>query len=269
MTNKTEIDINLDEARSAEPEVVLSAAEEAALKTMIENHVFYGHTKSKTNPKMRANILSTKSGVEIIDLMRTMKQLEVAYTFIKEKVKSGGSVLFVGTTPATKITTKETAIRLGMPYVVERWLGGTLTNFKTISTRVNHFKKLLEDRAAGRLQKYTKKERLDIDVELAKMDKFFSGVVSMDRLPAAVVITDLGAGNIVADEARITKVPSVAFVNTNCDPDKVNFAIASNDRNSKSVVFLLAQIEKAVKDGVAARAAVAAAAAPARVEQKH
>jgi len=258
MTNPVETDISLDEAKSAEPEVVLTPAEEAMLKTMIEHNVFYGHSKSRTNPKMRPFVLSAKSGVQIVDLMKTMSQLDKAVAMVKDKVRLGGSVLFVGTTPATKFIVKETAQRLQMPYVTTRWLGGTLTNFKTILTRINHFKKLEEDKVAGRLQKYTKKERVMIDVELSKLDRFFRGIVGLDKLPSAVVITELGDGEIAAREAKLTKIPAVAFVNTNRDPDLVKYPIASNDRNSKSVAFLLSHIEKAVVEGRVAKEADAA-----------
>lgn len=251
MTNKT--DINLEE-QNTEAEVALTSAEEEKIKSMVENHVFYGHLKNRTNPKMKASILSTKSGVEIIDLKKTSEQLDKAATFIKNKVKNGGNVLFVGTTPTSKFTVKETAIRTGMPYVVERWLGGTLTNFKTIRDRVNHFKKLKQDKEAGNLQKYTKKERLDIDEELIKLERFFGGIVDMDKLPSVIFIADINADDIVAREARKTGTPSVAFVNTNSDPEKVDYPIPANNRNSESVALLLSTIEKAVEEGKTARA---------------
>lgn len=257
ITKTTETDINLEEARADESEAALTPVEEETMKNMIDSHVFYGHLKSKTNPKMKPNIVSTKSGVEIIDLVKTMKQLDEAAEFIKSKVKAGGNVLFVGTTPASKAVVKETAERLEMPYVVERWLGGTFTNFKTISDRINHFKKLTEDKEAGRLQKYTKKERLDIDTELAKLDKFFGGIVEMDKLPAVVFISDLGAEETPAKEAKITGIPSVALVNTNCDPEKVTHPISANNRNTQSITLILSRLEKAISEGKSARKAEA------------
>lgn len=259
MKNITETDINLEESKPSEPEVVLTAAEEAMMKSMIDSNVFYGHMKSRTNPKMRPNIISTKNGVEVIDLMQTMKQLEKAAAVLKEKVKAGGLVLFVGTTPAAKTVVKEIADRLQMPYVNERWLGGTLTNFKTILTRINYFRKLEDDRATGKLQKYTKKERAMMDVELSKLERLFRGVVSLDRLPAAVVIADLGYNDIAAQEAALMRIPAVSLVNTSSDPDLVKYPIVANDRNSKSVSFILYALEKAVTEGKAARAQAEAA----------
>lgn len=247
---------NLEEAKTAEPEVVLTPKEEAEMKAMIDANIFYGHVKSRTNPKMRGSIAATRSGVEVIDLMKTMKSLESVSKLIKEKVKNGGSILFVGTTPAAKFAVKETAVKLSMPYVVERWLGGTLTNFKTIGSRVSHFKKLEDDKLSGRLVKYTKKERVGIDRELSRFEKLLRGISNMDKMPAAVFIADLGTNEIAAHEAKRMRIPSIGLVNTTSDPDLVNYPIPANDRNSKSIVYILAQIEKAVEEGRAmARAA--------------
>jgi len=253
MQNAAELDVNLDESKTSEPEVVLTAAEEATMKSMIENNVFYGHLKSRTNPKMKPSIISTKNGVEVIDLTKTMKAIEKASAVLKEKAKMGGLILFVGTTPASKFVTKEVADRLQMPYVNERWLGGTLTNFKTILTRINYFRKLEDDRATGKLQKYTKKERAMIDVELLKLERLFRGVVGLDRLPAAVVITDLGYSDIAAQEAALMRIPAISLVNTSSDPELVKYPIPANDRNSKSVAFILYALEKAIAEGKAAK----------------
>jgi len=248
MTKTTEIDISLDEVR-AEPEVALTQAEESRMKEMLDSNVFYGHVKSRTNPKMRSYIASTKSGVEVIDLLKTSGAVDRAAEAIKEKVRRGGTVLFVGTSSAAKFATKDVASRLMMPYVTQRWLGGTLTNFKTINTRVNHFKKLEEDKATGKLIKYTKKERLNIDIELLKFDRFMRGIEKMDKLPSIVVVADLGENEIVAREARRMKIPVVGFVNTTGNPDLVDYSIPANDRNPKSVALILAYLEKAVTDG--------------------
>ncbi len=247
MTKATEVDITLEE--KAEPEAALTPAEESRMKEMLDNNVFYGHIKSRTNPKMRPHITSTKSGVEVIDLLKTMSAVDRAAEAIKEKVRRGGTVLFVGTSAAAKMAVKDVAIRLGMPYVTQRWLGGTLTNFKTINTRVNHFKKLEEDKATGKLIKYTKKERLNIDVELAKFDRFMRGIEKMDKLPSIVIVADLGENEIVAREARRMKIPSVGFVNTTGNPDAVDYPIPANDRNPKSISLILSYLEKAVVDG--------------------
>lgn len=247
MSNTAEIDLSLEE--KAEPEVVLTPVEESRMKEMLDNNVFYGHIKSRTNPKMRPYIASTKSNVEIIDLIKTMSGVLKAAEIVKEKVRRGGTVLFVGTSSAAKFAVKDVASRLLMPYVTQRWLGGTLTNFKTINTRVNHFRKMEEDKATGKLIKFTKKERLNMDVELAKFDRFMRGIEKMDKLPSIVVVTDLGENGIVAREARRMKIPVIGFVNTTSDPDHVDYPIAANDRNPKSVALILSYLEKAVAEG--------------------
>lgn len=253
MTKTAEaIDTNLDDAKVEAPEIKLTSEEESRMKAMIEANIFYGHVKSKTNPKMRANIVSTKSGVEVIDLLKVMKALDAATKLIKEKVAKGGTVLFVGTTPAAKFAVKETAVKLGMPYVTERWLGGTLTNFKTISSRVGYFKKLEDDKNTGRLGKYTKKERVGIDRELARFEKLLRGIEKLDRMPGVVFVADMGTNEIASTEAKRMKIPSVGLVNTNTDPDLLDYPIPANDRNSKSVSFILSAIEEAVLEGKAA-----------------
>lgn len=241
---------------ASEPEVKLTSEEETRMRAMIEANVFYGHVKSKTNPKMRVNIASTKSGVEVIDLLKVMKALDAATKLIKDKVSKGGTVLFVGTTPAAKFAVKATAVKLGMPYVTERWLGGTLTNFKTISSRVGYFKKLEEDKNTGKLlSKYTKKERLDIDRELARFEKLLRGIETLDRMPAVVFVADMGTNQIASEEAKRMKIPSVGLVNTNTDPDLLDFPIPANDRNSKSVSYVISAIENAIMEGKAAQKA--------------
>lgn len=255
MIKTTEVLETVDESQKAdapEQEVTLTSAEEAEMKAMIENHVFYGHAKSKTNPKNRKNIAATRSGIEVIDLLKTMKSLENVSKLIKDKVSKGGTILFVGTTPAAKFAIKETAVRLGMPYIIERWLGGTLTNFKTISSRVAHFKKLEDDKKTGRWEKYTKKERVGIDRELNRFEKLLRGISNMDRNPSLVFVADLGTNEIAAHEAKRMKIPSIAIVNTTSDPDLVDYAIPANDRNSKSISYILSKIETAVSEGRAA-----------------
>lgn len=247
MTKATEIDINLEEASA--PEVALTSAEESRMKEMLDNNVFYGHVKSRTNPKMRPYITSAKSGVEVIDLVKTMSEVIRAGEAIKEKIRRGGTVLFVGTSSAAKFATKDVATRLEMPSVTQRWLGGTLTNFKTINARVNYFRKMEEDKATGKLIKFTKKERLNMDVELAKFDRFMRGIEKMDKLPGMVVIADLKENEIVAREARRMKIPAIGFVNTTSDPDMVDYPVPANDRNPKSVALILSYLEKAVLDG--------------------
>ncbi|MCL5006821.1 MAG: 30S ribosomal protein S2 [Patescibacteria group bacterium] len=227
----------------------LNAAEEARVKALMEIGAFYGLSKSRTNPKMRANILTTKSGVEVIDLEKTIGALDKAAEAIKSKVKSGGTVLFVGTTPSAKETVRTLGERLRMPYVSERWLGGTLTNFKVISQRIAQLKKIKEDQESGNLGKYTKKERLQILKELEKMDKFFHGLFDMERMPAVMVIVDLRQNILAAREARKAGVVSVATVNTDVDPELADYPIPVNDKTVKTIGYVMDVIGQAIEEG--------------------
>ncbi len=233
-----------EEVETPETDVALSVDEEARLKEMMAAGVFYGYTKARTEPKMKDFIVSTRAGVEIIDLVKTMQTLERAASAVKEIIKSGGTVLFVGTTPAVKNIVLATAKRLSMPYVVERWLGGTLTNFKTIAERIKYFKKLKNDKTSGNLEKYTKKEQLLFDQEMKKLDKLFSGIEGLEKLPGLLFILDLKAHETAAKEARRMKIPVVALLNTDADPELADYPIPANTRNSKSVELLMSYIEK-------------------------
>lgn len=215
----------------------------------MEIGAFYGLSKSRTNPKMRPYILTAKSGVEVIDLERTMEKMDKALEVLKNKAKSGGLILFVGTTPSAKNAVIKLAEELRMPYVTERWLGGTLTNFKMISQRVSHMKKIKEDKEAGNLEKYTKKERLEIIKELEKMDKFFHGLFYMEKMPAAVVVLDVRNNTLAAREADKMGVVSVGTVNTNANPDLVDYPIPINDKAISVMEHLTEEIGKAIKEG--------------------
>ncbi len=252
------LDINSTEETVVQ-EVVLTPSDEARLKSMMENGLFYGLSKARTNPKMKPYIASAKAGVQIIDLLKTMEILDKSLKFIKDKIKAGGLVLFVGVTPASKSIVKSTAEKLGMPYVAERWLGGTLTNFKTISERINHMKKLRSDKESGALEKYTKKERLEFDRELERLLKLFGGIELLERLPAAVVIFDLKNSEIAANEAKRMNIPAIAFLNTNANPDLVAYPVPVNDKNIKSIEFLMSAIEVSVLEAKKEKAAIEAA----------
>jgi small subunit ribosomal protein S2 len=252
----------LDKNSIEEPvaeEVVLTPSDEVRLKSMMENGLFYGLTKARTNPKMKPFIASAKAGVQIIDLLKTMEMLDKSVKFIKDKIKAGGLVLFVGVTPASKGIVKSTAEKLGMPYITERWLGGTLTNFKTISERINYMKRLKADKESGALEKYTKKERLELDRELVRLIKFFGGIELLEKLPSAVVIFDLKNSEIAANEARRMNIPAVAFLNTNANPDLADYPVPMNDKNIKSIEFIMSVIETAVVEAKKEKLAIEAA----------
>ena len=225
------------------------------LEEMSKTGLFLGHQKSKTHPRMRPFIFTTRNGLEIIDLSQTLQALEQALDFIKSKVAAGGSVLLVGTTPASKAVTEEFAKKLNFPYVTERWLGGTLTNFKTLAKRIAYFKKLRSDRQAGKFDKYTKKERLDFDREIAKLTLKFSGTENMEILPQVMFVVDANAHIAAIREAKRTNIPVVGVVNTDVDPAAVDYPIPANDRSRTGLEWIFAKLESAINE---ARAGVTA-----------
>ncbi len=245
-SNNEEITSVIEDLETPQAAVSLTAEEDTRLRELISSGVFYGYTKSRTQPKMRPYIVSTRAGIEIIDLLKTMSALDTALKVMKETIASGNSILLVGTTPSVKKIVKTTAEKLLWLSVTERWLGGLLTNFKTMTSRISHFKKLNEDKASGELNKYTKKERILIDKELEKLERFLGGVRNMDKLPGLVVIVDLKAHELAAREARIMKIPTVAFLNTNADPDLVDYPIPASTRSAKSTEFLMNYIENEI-----------------------
>ena len=226
----------------------LTVHESSLVRAMMEVGMFYGLNRSKTNPKNRPSIAFTKSGVEIIDVVKAIRALDEAAQEIKNEIISGGSIILVGSTPAVKSAVKGMGVKLGLPYVTERWLGGTLTNFKTISDRLQYFKKLKSDKASGGFAKYTKKEIISLDRELEKLDRFFSGIETMEKLPGLIVIFNLKNHEIAAREARKINIKSIGFLNTNADPDLVDYPIIVNDKNTKSVEFIVSYLENIIEE---------------------
>lgn len=218
------------------------------VEEMMKAGLFLGHKKSKTHPRMKPYIAATRNGMEIIDLSQTLQALEKAMKFAKSKIISKGIVLLVGTTPASKAVVEGLAKKLNLPYVVERWLGGTLTNFKTLSKRVGYFKKLRADREAGKFEKYTKKERLDIDREIAKLTMKFSGIENMENLPDILFVAGVSDHLTAVREAKRMNIPVIAMINTDVDPAVVNYPIPANDRSKSSIEWVLAKLEEAIND---------------------
>ena len=189
---------------------------------MIEAGVFYGHKKSKTNPKMRQFVFGNRGGVDIINLQKTAEMLASALEFIKEKVKNNGLILFVGTEPAAEVPILAVAKEFEMPYVTVRWIGGTITNFKIISKRVEHLKKMRSDLATGALDKYTKKERLEMDKEVHRLEQLMGGLENLLREPDVVVIVNPVLHSAAVREAKRRKIPIVALANMDADPDDID-----------------------------------------------
>jgi len=226
-----------------------SEEEIAGLEELIQSGVLYGRKKSKTNPRMTSFIQMTRNGIEIFDAAKVIKVIEIASEFIKGIAQKNGKLLLVGTQPAAKELIKAMAEKFSWPYVTERWLGGTLTNFKTLSQRVNYFIKLKADRAANRLAKYTKKERLQFDREIARMEKLFGGLERLDKLPDALLIVNTVVHDTALREARRLKIPVIGLINSDGDPSLITYPIPANANARSSIKWILEKLEKAAEEG--------------------
>ena len=200
------------------------------MRQLLDSGVHFGHQTRRWNPKMKRFIMAERNGIYIIDLAQTVSHIDSAYAFIKQTVARGGSVLFVGTKKQAQESVQEQASRVGMPYVNQRWLGGMLTNFQTISKRLHRLKELeemkLEDSAGSA---FTKKERLMMSRERDKLERTLGGIRTMGKVPAAVWIVDTKKEHLAVDEARKLGIPIVAILDTNADPDEVDYKIPGND----------------------------------------
>jgi small subunit ribosomal protein S2 len=223
-------------------------------RQLLESGVHFGHQTRRWNPKMKRFIFTERNGIYIIDLQQSLTYIDRAYAFVKETVARGGQVLFVGTKKQAQEAIAEQATRVGMPYVNQRWLGGMLTNFQTVIKRVQRLKELegidYDDVAASGL---TKKELLGLSREKAKLEKTLGGIRDMARTPQAVWIVDTKKEHLAVDEARKLRIPVIAILDTNCDPDEVDFAIPGNDDAIRSVALLTRVLADAVADGLLAR----------------
>ncbi len=214
---------------------------------MIKAGVHLGHKKSKWNPKMSPFILKQKNGVHLINVDKTSAKLEEALTFLVETVKAGGEILFVGTKSPVKKLIKQLAEELNMPYVTERWLGGTLTNAKTIFKRLEYFRNLEAKKSSpAEWGKYTKKERVDMEKELAKLEHKVGGLKKLEKLPAAIFIVGVKEANVAVKEALAKKVPLVAICDTNADPTEIDYPIPANDDSLSSVRLILDKVKEAI-----------------------
>ena len=231
-----------------------------ASREMIDAGVFYGRKKSKTNPKMRPFVLVNRGGIEIINLQKTGELLDVALGFIKEKVRQNGLVLLAGTEPAAEEAVLRLAKKFSIPYVTLRWVGGTITNFKIISGRVEHFRKLRSDLSSGALvDKYTKKERLELEREMKRLEELMGGLENLSREPDLVIMVDPPLHHTALREARKKKIPVVALANVDADPDLVDYLVPGNDKAKKSIDWFFEKVEKAIDEGIALRAVPEAA----------
>lgn len=211
---------------------------QVTMEDLLKAGVHFGHITRRWNPKMKEYIFMEKNGIHVIDLKKTLKAIDVAMEGLKEIVMQGYDVLFVGTKNQAKEILKQEAIRANQPYMVERWLGGTLTNFATIRKSIRHLESLEKKAVDGTYEKITKKERLMIEREKEKMKKVFEGIQNMKRLPGALFIIDVKKEEIAVKEANRLGIPIIAVVDTNCDPDLIDYPIPGNDDSTKSIKLL-------------------------------
>ncbi len=219
------------------------------MKQLLEAGVHFGHQTRRWNPKMGEYIFTERNGIYIIDLQKTVKKLEESYKFIKEISENGGTVLFVGTKKQAQDSVKEEAIRCGMPFVNARWLGGMMTNFGTIKTRIRRLDQLKKMKEDGTFDMLPKKEVAKLELEIEKLEKFMGGITEMKRQPDALFVVDPRKEKIAVAEARKLGIPVVAIVDTNCDPDEVDYVIPGNDDAIRAVRLIAGAMADAVIEG--------------------
>jgi small subunit ribosomal protein S2 len=222
---------------------------------LLEAGVHFGHLKKKWNPKMLPYIFAEKKGIHIIDLNKTVECLQESAAALKQIARSGKKILFVGTKKQAKDIVTECARKVNMPYVTERWLGGMLTNFNTVRKSVKKMQSIEKMLGDGSFDSITKKERLTLSRDRDKMEKVLGGIAQLGRIPAALFIVDIGHEHIALAEAKRLGITTFGVVDTNCDPNKVDFAIPANDDATKSIAIIVNYITAAIAEGLAERQA--------------
>ena len=220
-----------------------------SMKQLLEAGVHFGHQTRRWNPKMAPYIFAERNGIYIIDLQKTVKKLDEAYKFVTDIAAEGGEILFVGTKKQAQDSIREEAIRCGMPFVNARWLGGMLTNFKTIQKRIKRLAQLKAMEADGTFDMLPKKEVIKLNLEIEKLEKFMGGIKDMTEMPGALFIVDPRKERIAVSEAKKLNIPIVAIVDTNCDPDEIDYVIPGNDDAIRAVKLIAAEMANAVLEG--------------------
>ena len=220
-----------------------------SMKQLLEAGVHFGHQTRRWNPKMAKYIFTERNGIYIIDLQKTVKKAEEAYSFVRSVAEEGKSVLFVGTKKQAQEAIKDEALKADMYFVNERWLGGMLTNFQTIQKRVNRLKELEAMEAEGVFEVLTKKEVQGLKHEMEKLEKYLGGIKDMDKLPGALFIVDPRKERIAVAEAHKLHIPIVAIIDTNCDPDEIDYPIPGNDDAIRAVKLITGRMADAVIEG--------------------
>ncbi len=224
-----------------------------SMRALLETGVHFGHRARKWNPKMKPYIFTERNGIHIIDLQQTIAFLDEIYNVVREKVADGGTILFVGTKRQAQETIAIEATRCSMPYVNQRWLGGTLTNWRTMRTRLETMKRLERQIEEGAFEQLTKKERLLLDRKMARMRLRFGGMRNMTRLPDLLYVVDTRREETAVKEANSLKIPVIALVDTNCDPDPIDYIIPANDDAIRAIKLLTGVIADAALEGLALR----------------
>ncbi|RPF48613.1 small subunit ribosomal protein S2 [Hydrogenoanaerobacterium saccharovorans] len=238
-----------------------------SMKQLLEAGVHFGHQTRRWNPKMAQYIFTERNGIYIIDLQKTVKKLEEAYMFVREVSAEGGEVLFVGTKKQAGDSVKEEAERAGAHFVNARWLGGMLTNFKTIQRRIARLAQLRKMEEDGTFDRLPKKEVIKLELEIEKLEKFMGGIKEMKKLPGAMFVVDPRKEKIAVAEAKKLGIPVVAIVDTNCDPDEVDYVIPGNDDAIRAVKLIAQTMADAIIEGRQGSTAVADASAEEKIAE--
>jgi len=237
-----------------------------SMKQLLEAGVHFGHQTRRWNPKMAPYIFTERNGIYIIDLQKTVRKLDEAYNFVRDLSAQGGTLLFVGTKKQAQDSIREEATRAGMPYVNARWLGGMLTNFKTIQNRIRRLEQLKAMKEDGTFDLLPKKEVVKLELEIEKLEKFMGGITEMKRVPDAMFIVDPRKERIAVAEAHKLGIPIIAIVDTNCDPDEIDYVIPGNDDAIRAVRLISGAMADAIIEGRQGQDDVAEEAAPAAEE---
>ena len=224
-----------------------------SMKALLETGVHFGHRTRRWNPKMKPYIFTERNGIHIIDLQQTLGMIEDAYNVIRDTVAEGGSVLFVGTKRQAQDTVATEAARSHQPYVNERWLGGTLTNWQTIRQRIDYLKRLEKRQSDGDFDLLKKRERLRVEREIEKLNLRLGGIRDMKGLPDLLFIVDINHEETAVREANILGIPVIALVDTNCDPDEIDYLIPSNDDAIRAIKLIVGKMADAANEGLAVR----------------
>ena len=226
-----------------------------SMKLLLEAGVHFGHQTRRWDPRMKPYIFTERNGIHIIDLQQTVNKLNDAYNFVRDNAANGGTILFVGTKKQAQEAVESEAKRSEMYFVTQRWLGGMLTNFRTIQSRLKRLDELETSKAAGNFERLTKKEASLLEEEIVRLNRLLGGIKTMRRLPTAMFVIDPHKERLAVQEARRLEIPIVALLDTNCNPDEIDYPIPANDDAIRAVKLLSSKIADAVMEGVAMRKA--------------